>query len=95
MAACASPTPGGRISAPRSTSSPRAIPTATPVPAWRSTATRCASGWPRGEVVGFDNSRVLHGRTALDESGGRRHLRGTYIDRDELLSRIRMLERRR
>ena len=48
-----------------------------------------------GEVVGFDNSRVLLGRTAFDESGGRRHLRGIYIDRDELLSRIRMLERRR
>ena len=46
-----------------------------------------------GEVVGFDNSRVLHGRAAFDESSGRRHLQGIYIDRDGLLSRIRVLER--
>ena len=45
-----------------------------------------------GEVVGFDNSRVVHGRTAFDEAGGR-HLQGIYVDHDEFLSRIRMLER--
>jgi len=47
-----------------------------------------------GEVVGFDNARVLHGRTAFDETGGHRHLQGIYVDRDEFLSRIRTLERR-
>ena len=46
-----------------------------------------------GEVSGFDNGRVLHGRTAFDETGGHRHLQGIYVDRDELLSRIRTLER--
>ena len=46
-----------------------------------------------GEVSGFDNGRVLHGRTAFDEAGGRRHLQGIYVDRDEFLSRIRTLER--
>ena len=45
-----------------------------------------------GEVVGFDNARALHGRTAFDETGGHRHLQGIYVD--EFLSRIRTLERR-
>lgn len=47
-----------------------------------------------GDLVGFDNRRVLHGRDAFDGAEGRRYLRGTYIDRDEVLSRLRVLERR-
>ena len=43
----------------------------------------------------FDNRRVLHARNAFDLKAGRRHLQGCYIDRDELLSRIRVLERNR
>jgi gamma-butyrobetaine dioxygenase len=46
-----------------------------------------------GDVWVFDNRRVLHARTAFDPSTGRRHLQGCYVDRDELLSRIRILER--
>ena len=45
-----------------------------------------------GDIVGFDNSRVFHGRTAFDETGGRRHLQGIYVDQDEFLSRIRTIE---
>ena len=39
-----------------------------------------------------DNHRVLHGRTAFDADSGRRHLQGCYVDRDELRSRLRVLE---
>ena len=46
-----------------------------------------------GELLVFDNRRVLHGRGAFDPSTGRRHLQGCYVDRDQLLSRIRVLER--
>ena len=40
----------------------------------------------------FDNRRILHGRTAFEAQSGNRHLRGCYIDRDELRSRVRLLE---
>ncbi|WJF91492.1 TauD/TfdA family dioxygenase [Paraburkholderia bonniea] len=46
-----------------------------------------------GEMWAFDNRRVLHARTEFDPQTGARHLQGCYIDRDELLSRIRVLER--
>lgn len=35
-----------------------------------------------GELMMFDNSRVLHGRTAYDPAEGMRHLQGCYIDFD-------------
>lgn len=47
-----------------------------------------------GELLMFDNSRVLHGRTAFDPDEGRRHLQGCYIDIDEPRSRYRRLTRR-
>lgn len=46
-----------------------------------------------GDMVGFDNRRILHGRDAF-ESGGRRHLRGMYIDQDEIRSTGRVINRR-
>ena len=46
-----------------------------------------------GDLVGFDNRRVLHGRDAYDPGAGRRVLRGCYIDRDDVLSRLRVLRR--
>ncbi|WOD06079.1 TauD/TfdA family dioxygenase [Marinomonas sp. GJ51-6] len=46
-----------------------------------------------GEMVVFDNRRVLHARNAFDLKTGMRQLQGCYIDRDEFLSRIRILER--
>lgn len=46
-----------------------------------------------GDCVLFDNRRILHGREAFDGDGGRRHLRGCYVDRDDLYSRLRMLAR--
>ena len=46
-----------------------------------------------GDLIGFDNRRILHGRDAF-ESGGRRHLRGMYIDHDEIRSTGRVISRR-
>ncbi|WP_052384028.1 TauD/TfdA family dioxygenase [Litchfieldella xinjiangensis] len=46
-----------------------------------------------GQMITFDNRRVLHGRRAFDPNTGRRHLQGTYLDRDMLESRLRVLAR--
>ena len=46
-----------------------------------------------GEMVAFDNSRVLHGRDAFDPGSGERHYRGYYLERNEVDSRIRVLSR--
>jgi gamma-butyrobetaine dioxygenase len=46
-----------------------------------------------GDVVAFDNHRVLHGRTAFDPQSGPRRLQGCYVSRDGLFSRIRVLRR--
>ena len=47
-----------------------------------------------GDLVGFDNRRILHGRGPIDTEGGVRELHGTYIDHDEVHSRLRVLSRR-
>ncbi len=46
-----------------------------------------------GEMVMFDNRRVMHGRSEFDPATGDRLLRGYYIDRGEVDSRIRVLRR--
>ncbi|WP_085646931.1 MULTISPECIES: gamma-butyrobetaine dioxygenase [unclassified Pseudomonas] len=46
-----------------------------------------------GELWCFDNRRTLHARNAFDPATGTRHFQGCYIDRDELLSRILVLQR--
>ena len=46
-----------------------------------------------GDLVGFDNRRILHGRDAFEPGGGERHLRGCYIDQDDVYSRLRVLTR--
>lgn len=46
-----------------------------------------------GEMVAFDNARVLHGREPFDPTTGRRHLQGGYLDRDLVFSRLRLIER--
>lgn len=46
-----------------------------------------------GQMVAFDNRRVLHGRRAFDPNSGKRHLQGTYLDLDMLESRLRVLAR--
>jgi gamma-butyrobetaine dioxygenase len=47
-----------------------------------------------GDCVIFDNTRLMHSRTAFEESsGGNRHLQGCYADLDGLASTVEMLER--
>lgn len=48
-----------------------------------------------GDLVAIDNRRVLHGREAYDPASGERWLQGCYSEREELLSRLRILARRR
>ena len=47
-----------------------------------------------GQMMMFDNNRVLHGRSAFDPAEGHRQLQGCYIDRDGPRSRYRVLQRR-
>jgi len=47
----------------------------------------------KGDLIVFDNRRILHARNSFDLKNGERHLQGCYIDKDELLSKIRILER--
>jgi gamma-butyrobetaine dioxygenase len=46
-----------------------------------------------GEMLAFDNRRVLHGRDPFTPQTGRRHFQGCYIDRDNIESRLRLLAR--
>jgi gamma-butyrobetaine dioxygenase len=48
-----------------------------------------------GDLVMFDNCRLLHGRTGFDPAEGLRHLQGCYIDIDGPRSLYRVLRRRR
>ena len=45
-----------------------------------------------GDMYIVDNLRTLHGRTGFS-GGGARHLQSCYIERDELASRLTVLER--
>lgn len=47
-----------------------------------------------GEAYVIDNYRLLHGRTAIVLTTGRRHLRQCYMDRDIVSSRQKVLRRR-
>lgn len=46
-----------------------------------------------GDLIVFNNRRVLHARNEFDLESGKRHLQGCYLDTDELYSRIRVLQR--
>ena len=48
-----------------------------------------------GDLVVFDTRRILHARKSFDPATGRRHLQGTYVDRDDHLSMVRTIRRRR
>ena len=47
----------------------------------------------KGELMMFDNNRVLHGRTSFNPNEGMRQLQGCYIDRDAPRSLYRVLTR--
>ena len=46
-----------------------------------------------GDLVAFDNRRIMHGRESFDSHEGTRQLQGTYLDADEVYSRMRVLRR--
>ena len=46
-----------------------------------------------GDIFSFNNRRLLHGRTAFDPNSGRRHLQGYYMDRDEIIGRLKFLRK--
>jgi gamma-butyrobetaine dioxygenase len=46
-----------------------------------------------GEMLAYDNRRVLHGRESFDPNTGHRHLQGCYVTADDVLSKLRLLER--
>jgi alpha-ketoglutarate-dependent taurine dioxygenase len=46
-----------------------------------------------GELVVFDNQRILHGRTAFSSARHARHLRGCYLMRDSVYSTAALLRR--
>ena len=48
-----------------------------------------------GDLVMFDNRRILHGREAYDPMTGNRHLQGIYIDRDSARARRRVIAQQR
>jgi gamma-butyrobetaine dioxygenase len=48
----------------------------------------------KGDLVMFDNCRLLHGRTGFNPQEGLRHLQGCYIDIDGPRSKHRVLQRR-
>jgi len=43
----------------------------------------------KGDLISFDNHRILHGRTAFQ---GSRHLQGCYLSRDGVFSNFAMLD---
>jgi alpha-ketoglutarate-dependent taurine dioxygenase len=47
-----------------------------------------------GDLVVFDNQRVLHGRTAFTSARHPRHLQGCYLTRDSVFSEVGVLRRR-
>jgi gamma-butyrobetaine hydroxylase len=46
-----------------------------------------------GDLVAFDNRRILHGRTAFSSARSLRHLRGCYLTRDSVYSEAALLKR--
>ena len=58
--------------------------------AYHDPANRIAFRLEPGQLMIFDNQRVLHGRSAY--TIGHRHLQGCYADKDALTSTIRVLE---
>ena len=44
-----------------------------------------------GDILAYDNQRVIHGRTPYDDSQGARHLRSVEVSREEFHNRLRLL----
>ncbi len=48
-----------------------------------------------GELFTYNNNRVLHGRESFDPNTGHRHLQGCYITHEDVVSKLRLLDRSR
>ncbi len=48
-----------------------------------------------GDLVMFDNNRIMHGRNAYDSASGNRHLQGIYLDRDSAFAKRRVIQQQR
>lgn len=48
-----------------------------------------------GELVTFNNRRILHGRTAFRNTDVKRHLQGCYVSQDGVFSNLAVLQRSR
>lgn len=46
-----------------------------------------------GDMMATNNLRVMHGRTSYDANSGKRHLQLSYMDYDDVMSRIRMIKK--
>ena len=47
-----------------------------------------------GDIMMFDNHRLLHGRTSYDSNEGLRHLQGCYLDFDSTNGKLRHLKKK-
>lgn len=59
----------------------------------RDPAFACVYPFAPGDLVMFDNRRILHGRQGFTPASGTRRLEGCYIDHDEVHSRLRVIAR--
>src|SRR6185437_9403646 len=41
-----------------------------------------------GDLISYDNNRILHGRAPFDEASGERHLQGCYLNREDVDSAL-------
>jgi len=46
-----------------------------------------------GDLLTYDNNRVLHGRESFNPNTGHRHLQGCYITHEDVVSKLRLLDR--
>jgi gamma-butyrobetaine dioxygenase len=46
-----------------------------------------------GDLISYNNNRVLHGRAPFDETSGERHLQGCYLNQEDVDSALRLLDR--
>jgi gamma-butyrobetaine dioxygenase len=46
-----------------------------------------------GDLIAYNNNRILHGRAPFDASTGERHLQGCYLNQEDVDSALRLLDR--
>jgi gamma-butyrobetaine dioxygenase len=46
-----------------------------------------------GDLIAYNNNRVLHGRAPFDDASGERHLQGCYLNQEDVDSALRLLDR--